>query len=272
MQISCCPVLFRSYLNWAHFYSGCKASKFWSVLGCQVNTTLRNKHNKLRQTILLDQKARKFLTCSFFLGKCLHSCCLISQLIITIIRFIFVFLWELLRSKHSMVGFVSPNDRGKRLSRPIKGRLAGKWSCAHPHTTRPYIILYIHIYIYFAYIYILLYIACKTNLALYFSLIHLYHRAFWSCIEGASFGQSPVARWQTHPEVRRLQRCATLLKIIDSSSGPWSQPAHIQFCQWMSMIWINMNQYIIATCFLQACCGCQTGRKIQPSCYQWRQC
>ena len=143
-----------------------------------------------------------------------------------------------LGQKHSMVGFVSPNDRGKRLSRPIKGHLAGKWSCAHPHTTKPYIILYTYIYI--AYIYILLNIACKTNLALYFSLIHLHHRAFWSCIEGASFGQSPVARWQTHPEVRRLHKRANSLKIIDSSSGPWSQPAHIQFCQWYESIWINI--------------------------------
>ena len=48
-------------------------------------------------------EGQEVLDMFFFLGgkcgKCLHSCCLISQLIITIIRFIFVFLWELLRSK-----------------------------------------------------------------------------------------------------------------------------------------------------------------------------
>lgn len=112
-----------------------------------------NLEKQTQQTEANDSfgpEGQEVLDMFLFLGKCLHSCCLISQLIITIIRFIFVFLWELLRSKHSMVGFVSPNDRGKRLSRPIKGRLAGKWSCAHPHTTKPYYLIHtycLHLYI-----------------------------------------------------------------------------------------------------------------------------
>lgn len=181
-----------------------------------------NLEKQTQQTEANDSfgpEGQEVLDMFLFLGKCLHSCCLISQLIITIIRFIFVFLWELLRSKHSMTEANGSVDRSKAVLQAN--------GLAHIHTLPSLIILYIHI----AYIYILLYIAYKTRLALYFSLIHLYHRAFWSCIEGASFGQSPVARWQTHPEVRRLHRCATSLKIIDSSSGPWSQPAHIQFCQ-----------------------------------------
>jgi len=115
-----------------------------------------NLEKQTQQTEANDSfgpEGQEVLDMFLFLGKCLHSCCLISQLIITIIRFIVVFLWELLRSKHNMVGFVSPNDRGKRLSRPIKGRLAGKWSCAHPHTTKLYYLIHTYIYILLTFIY-----------------------------------------------------------------------------------------------------------------------
>ncbi len=140
MQISCCSVLFRSYLNWGHFSSGWKASNFWSVLGCRVNTTLRNKHNKLRQKIHSDHKARKFLTCSISLNM-------------------FAFMLSNLTTSHNSSSTSSGSSSsfsgnslgqstawsglsihmpgGKRLTRMIKCCLAGKWLCAHPHTTKP---------------------------------------------------------------------------------------------------------------------------------------